>query len=94
MQRHCLPTFKLVTLRQERKVLAIAFSPDGETIASAGGDQSIKLWDLDSGKVLHTLAGHSGWIWSIAISPDGETLVSGGDDNTSESGELPVKSVV
>jgi WD40 repeat protein len=75
-------------------VLAIAFSPDGETIASAGGDQSIKLWDLDSGKVLHTLAGHSGWIWSIAISPDGETLVSGGDDNTSESGELPVKSVV
>ncbi len=53
---------------------SVAFSPDGRRLASGGS--YIKLWEVATGKELHTLYGHSGGI-SIAFSPDGKTLASG-----------------
>ncbi|MBT9310677.1 hypothetical protein IXB28_00530, partial [Leptothoe kymatousa TAU-MAC 1615] len=55
--------------------------PDGETLASASSDNTVKLWSKD-GEELNTLKGHSSWVWSVAFSPDGETLASASDDNT------------
>ncbi|WP_442922352.1 WD40 repeat domain-containing protein, partial [Microcoleus sp. ARI1-A4] len=52
-------------------VTSVAFSPDGKTLASAGGS-TIKLWNLQNQKELATLTGHS----SVAFSPDGKTLAS------------------
>ena len=66
----------------ERGVESVAFSPDGQTLASGSFDGTIKLWNLASGQELRTLTGHTGSVWSVAISPDGLTLASGGDDNT------------
>ncbi|QOV22778.1 WD40 repeat domain-containing protein, partial [Anabaenopsis elenkinii] len=43
---------------------------------------TIKLWDVQTGKVRHTLTGHSGWVRSVAFSPDGQTLASGSGDKT------------
>jgi WD40 repeat protein len=63
-------------------VISVAFSPDGKTLASAGGDETIKLWDVTTGKVLQTLTGHSGYVLSVVYSPDGQTLASGGRDGT------------
>ena len=51
-------------------VRAIAFSPDGKTLAS-GGDNTIKLWDAASGKLLRTIEGHSSNVKAIAFSPRG-----------------------
>jgi WD40 repeat protein len=58
------------------------FPEDGATIASGSDDQTVKLWDITTGKCLKTLQGHTSWVNSVAISPDGTTLVSGSADRT------------
>jgi len=57
------------------------FSPDGNFIASASGDNTIKLWRRD-GKLIHTFTGHQETVNFVSFSPDGKTLVSASDDNT------------
>ena len=63
-------------------VFSVAFSPDGKTLASASGDNTIKLWNLQNQKELATLTGHSNWVNSVAFSPDGKTLASASADKT------------
>lgn len=63
-------------------VRAIAISPDGRLLASGSYDQTIKVWDLRTGKVLHTLTGHASRVSCIAISPDSQILASGSYDQT------------
>ena len=62
-------------------VKSVAFSPDGKTLASGGGDNVIHLWDIDTGEINRTLIGHTHWVFSLAFSPDGKTLASGGVDS-------------
>lgn len=64
------------------EVNAIAFSPDGQEIASGSDDKTIKVWNLNTGKAIRTLTGHSNWVYTVAISPDGKNIVSGSKDNT------------
>ncbi|MGK7901848.1 MAG: WD40 repeat domain-containing protein [Hormoscilla sp.] len=51
-------------------------------LASGSNDNTIKIWNLRSGRLLRTLTGHSGPVRSVAISPDGQLLASGSNDNT------------
>jgi WD40 repeat protein len=60
-------------------VLATAVSPDQQTIAVAGGDDTAKLWSATDHKLLHTLAGHEAGVRSVAFTPDNKSLVSGGE---------------
>ncbi|MEQ8467418.1 WD40 domain-containing protein [Coleofasciculus sp. E1-EBD-02] len=57
-------------------VRSVAISPNGQILASSSNDQTIKLWNLPTGKLLYTLAGHSSMVTSVAFSPDGKTLAS------------------
>src|SRR5262249_40300593 len=59
----------------------VAFSLDGRTALSGGVDDTLKLWDVASGKELRTFTGHSGMVESVAFSPDGRTALSAGDDD-------------
>ena len=59
----------------------VSFSPDGQTIATASWDKTIKLWQRD-GTLLGTLTGHSGWVMSVSFSPDGQTIASTGSDRS------------
>ena len=59
---------------------AVAVSPNGRIIASGGVDQSVKLWDVESGLELRTLRGHSTAVQTLAFSPDGRLLASGATD--------------
>jgi len=63
-------------------VHAIAFSPDGKLIASAGGDKLIRFWDAQTGAVTKILAKHTGKIVSLAFSGDGQRLISNSEDGT------------
>jgi WD40 repeat protein len=71
-------------------VFAIAISSDGQTFASGSGDQTIKLWKLDTGELLRIFPGqqtgqqpgHKDAVVAVAISPDSKTLVSASRDQT------------
>jgi WD40 repeat protein len=60
----------------------VTISADGKTLASAHEDNTVKLWDLNNGKLRRTLSGHSDWVLSVAISPDQQTLITGSRDKT------------
>ncbi|NMF61720.1 nSTAND1 domain-containing NTPase [Brasilonema octagenarum] len=59
----------------------VVFSPNGETIATASSDKTVKLWNLQ-GKELHTLIGHQGFVNDVVFSPDGETIATASFDKT------------
>ncbi len=63
-------------------VLALACSPDGKTLASAGEDSAVVLRDPATGAVRARLGGHVDAVTCLAYSPDGSTLASGGYDRT------------
>jgi transducin (beta)-like 1 len=73
----------------EKEIYTIKWSPTGPgtenpnlplILATASYDATIKLWDVDSGKCLHTLEGHTDPVYSVAFSPDGKYLASGSFD--------------
>jgi WD40 repeat protein len=62
------------------RVTAVAFSPDGASLATASVDRSVRLWNVADGALLHPLEGHSLPVLSLAYSPDGTLLASGSED--------------
>lgn len=72
-------------------VLSLSFSPDGKTIAVGGGvsgaygvltQNDVRLWDVETGALLHTFLGHTCHVNAVEFSPDGETLMSAGRGGT------------
>jgi len=62
------------------RVSSVAWSADGRTLASGSDDNTVRLWEAESGREVRTLAGHGNWVLSVAWSPDGRTLASGSLD--------------
>lgn len=63
------------------RILWVTFSPDGQIIASASTDKTVKLWRLD-GTLLGTLSGHQDSVAGVTFSPDGQTIASASADKT------------
>ena len=68
---------------------SVTFSPDGAMLASGNSDNTIRLWDVNTGELLHTLTGHTDAVNSVTFSPNGRTLASGSSDNTVRLWQLP-----
>ena len=64
------------------RINALAYSPDGRTLASGSEDGSVRLWATESGLLLNILAGHAGGVTILAYNSDGRSLASAGRDNT------------
>ncbi len=73
----------LATLRGHDDVIfSLSFSPDGQQLASASFDQSVRLWDMKTHATLKEYHHHSDFVYAIAFSPDGKRLVSASKDRT------------
>jgi WD40 repeat protein len=72
----------LVGSVNQGNVTTVAFAPDGKTLATGGWDEAVRLWDLQTGKELRRLEGHTGgMVAAVRFSPDGKYLASrGGND--------------
>jgi WD40 repeat protein/tRNA A-37 threonylcarbamoyl transferase component Bud32 len=84
----------LVTLRGHAlEVRAVAFSPDGESLASAGADGMVAIWSWPQGRRARTLRGHDSAVNALAFTRDGKKLLTAGEDGmvrvwNPESGQL------
>ena len=69
-------------LETSDSVFAVAFSPDSKYVAAGGADRAMRLWEVDSGKLIMTIEDHADWILGLAFSPDGKRIVTASRDKT------------
>ncbi len=80
--------------KDKTEVNGVAFSPDGERLASAGGDGAVKIWNSRTGKVIRQFPAHDKGACSVAFHPDGLHLASAGADGLVKVWDLATERVV
>lgn len=89
----CLPAFaeesaalrKTIRLRglpndEVPVITSLALQPNGNLLATAGDDHTVRLWNVSTGQLTRTLRGHSDWVTSVAFCNAGSMLLTGGRD--------------
>ena len=66
------------------RVYSVAFSPDGTKVLTGGDGNTAKLWDAESGGLIHTFSGHTAYLKSVAYSPDSTRVLTGSMDKTAK----------
>jgi WD40 repeat protein/tetratricopeptide (TPR) repeat protein len=72
---------RLLALPAHPSITAVAFSPDGNRLATAW-DKTVRIWGSSSGQQFLSLEGHAGSVRTVAYASDGKRLASGGSDRT------------
>ena len=77
------PAIQNVLVGHTDWVMSVAFSQDGKRIVSGSSDNTIRVWNADTGEVISApFEGHTDWVTSVAFSQDGKRIVSGSKDKT------------
>jgi polar amino acid transport system permease protein len=79
----------LFELCQPNRVMALAFSPDGETLASGAVDKTSVFWDLESGEVKGIAEGHYGAITKLVFNQQGNAILSSSSDSKAKTWHVP-----
>jgi len=87
--RHLPKARRIRELQLPSSVAAVAFSPDGQLLATAGSGKTARLWQVPSGELVRTLPGHTGVVYAVAFSPDGQLLATAGGDRTARLWQVP-----
>jgi len=65
-----------------KSVKSVTFSQDGSRVVSGSDDETVRTWNVMTGKVEAELKGHTKWVRSVAFSQDGRQVISGSNDKT------------
>ena len=65
-----------------KPIFSVAFSPDGNRLVSGSYDKSVKIWDVNAGRLLQTLGGHTDAVYSVVYNSPGNILATCGKDRT------------
>jgi len=74
--------------------MSVQFSPDGTRVVTSGQDKTIRLWDVETGREVLILRGHTAAVADIAFSPDGVHLASASYDATIREFALPIEALI
>ena len=69
-------------MQHRNRVLAVAFSPDNNTVATASDDKLAQLWDATTGQSIRKIMRHDRTVNAVLFSPDGKKLLTGSVDGT------------
>ena len=64
------------------RICQVAFTPEGQTLASVSWDETVRLWDVDTGHERAAFDWHIGAVHCLAFAPDGMTAAAGGSDHS------------
>jgi len=78
-------------IQVEDSILALAISADGKKIAAGGTDRMVRVWDIATGKIEHSVENHADWILGVVFTPDGKALVTASRDKTAKVWDIAAK---
>ncbi|MGA5526047.1 WD40 repeat domain-containing protein [Streptomyces pseudogriseolus] len=77
------PEARLSGTADDRPLTDVRATPDGRHVVSSGhADDSVRIWDLSTGRPVRRLVGHDGTVHTVCVTPDGRYALTGGSDRT------------